>query len=193
MAKGPLTGLVMSYKGTARCFDVERIMGRRFTHGREEYLVKWVGFDEDQSTWEPVTNLLNVIEMLEAFNSQAGHPSGKGLRGRSKPPADKDFIAGKSTTQLAVTVVDGEREAGEDANAGLRSKQTALEEDLVTVVVAFNAPQVTGHKWVDGRLLLMVAPNMETEELLLLSHAQAREKIPAELCDYYSKFISKPL
>ena len=157
------------------CFDVERILGRRFHRGREEYLVKWAGFPEDQSTWEPVTHLLNVLDMLEAFNEQLVRPETR-ARQRAEPSATRPPRAESSEPRPTGG------EAGEPA-------QRVPGEEVVTVVVRLTAPQVRAHKWVQERLYLVVAPDVAGEELVLLSHEQARAKLPGELCDYYAQFL----
>ena len=40
-------------------FEVEEIRGKRIHRGKVQYLVKWVGYSEDEKTWEPVENLVN--------------------------------------------------------------------------------------------------------------------------------------
>ena len=53
-------------------FSVESIVGKRKSKGRTEYLVKWLGFTEDDNTWEPIENLncqvMFVTCLLFTFN-----------------------------------------------------------------------------------------------------------------------------
>ena len=48
-------------------------MKRRASKGREgpEYLVKWIGFDETQNTWEPEANLEGNLYLVQ-FKAKAG-------------------------------------------------------------------------------------------------------------------------
>ena len=52
-------------------FKVEDIMDSRFVHhGRllvEEFLVKWLGYDLFEATWEPLENLTNCPDVLSLF------------------------------------------------------------------------------------------------------------------------------
>jgi len=56
-------------------FEVEAIVDRRksTTEGSEEdneYLVKWVGWDHEDNTWEPICNLEHSLEMIATFDKQ---------------------------------------------------------------------------------------------------------------------------
>ena len=46
--------------------DVEAVIGYRYNtdRGRDEFLIKWVNFGEDSSSWEPATNLSDVSAEL---------------------------------------------------------------------------------------------------------------------------------
>lgn len=51
-------------------FVVEKICGKRFNHGRPELLVKWMGFPDQDNSWEPLENLGNCIEMVCDFEAE---------------------------------------------------------------------------------------------------------------------------
>lgn len=38
-------------------YDVERILSSERKGNKTYYLVKWLGFPEEESTWEPLENL----------------------------------------------------------------------------------------------------------------------------------------
>ena len=48
-------------------FAAERILRKRKRKGKMQYKVKWLGYPEDQSTWEPEENILDkrLIEHFE--------------------------------------------------------------------------------------------------------------------------------
>ena len=52
-----------------KIYQVERILGKEYSHdeGRYMYLVKWAGFDSDDSTWEPAENLNMVKNFVDEF------------------------------------------------------------------------------------------------------------------------------
>lgn len=50
-------------------YSVKEIIGRRLSKtGLREYLVSWVGYPIEQSTWEPLRNLKYVKDMVKSFD-----------------------------------------------------------------------------------------------------------------------------
>ncbi|XP_055928681.1 uncharacterized protein LOC129959791 [Argiope bruennichi] len=47
-------------------YKVEKIVAKRFRHGRFEYLIKWKGYSSAENTWEPKENILSPA-LLEDF------------------------------------------------------------------------------------------------------------------------------
>jgi transposase InsO family protein len=61
-------------------FEVERILDHKLNNNPRDpetfYLVKWLGYDETENTWEPETNLTNCRQLLARYrqNLQAPKP-----------------------------------------------------------------------------------------------------------------------
>jgi Chromo (CHRromatin Organisation MOdifier) domain len=53
-------------------FKVEKICRKKFDEKRKEwlYLIKWYGYDTDESTWEPEENLCYIPEVVAKFNKK---------------------------------------------------------------------------------------------------------------------------
>jgi len=55
-------------------FEVEEILDSRDVEAdgqlRKEYKVRWMGYDEDDDTWEPIENLENAKDTIEAFENR---------------------------------------------------------------------------------------------------------------------------
>ena len=56
-------------------YEVDKILRKRLNQkgntkkdsGKAEYLVKWVGYSEQECTWEPLKNLKFVQDVVDEF------------------------------------------------------------------------------------------------------------------------------
>jgi hypothetical protein len=48
-------------------YDVEEILGARVRRGNLQYLVKWLGYGDEENSWEPAGELLTADEHVRAF------------------------------------------------------------------------------------------------------------------------------
>ena len=48
-------------------YEVEKIIDKKIENGKTLYLVKWVGWDLSESTWEPQANLENSKLLIEKY------------------------------------------------------------------------------------------------------------------------------
>jgi hypothetical protein len=50
-------------------YEIDKIVGKRIIKGIVEYKVKWLGYDETQSTWEPIKHLINAKEAINEYEN----------------------------------------------------------------------------------------------------------------------------
>ena len=51
-------------------YQVEAILDRRGHRESAEYLIKWMNFSKKDATWEPISNLSNIRNMIKKFNKR---------------------------------------------------------------------------------------------------------------------------
>ena len=51
-------------------FEVSEILDSKIIRKKLEYLVHWQGYDISERTWEPISNLRHVPEMIQDFHHQ---------------------------------------------------------------------------------------------------------------------------
>jgi len=79
--------------------EVEAIVGKKTEKGKVLYNVKWKGFDDDDNTWEPLSNLSNCINLVEAFDSaEEKGKSSSSTRRSSRRSSEMESVKKKSTT-----------------------------------------------------------------------------------------------
>ncbi|XP_017094135.3 chromo domain-containing protein rhino isoform X1 [Drosophila bipectinata] len=81
-------------------FVVEKICGKRFTHGRPELLVKWLGYTEQDNSWEPLENLGNCIEMVCDFEAELFQKT-KGRNKNETKLQPRDILCVSPNTAIA--------------------------------------------------------------------------------------------
>ena len=67
-------------------YEVEKIVDSRRYRGVRQYRVKWKGFNEENNTWEPETNLADCKELLQAFKRAQQNTNGRPRRSRITQP-----------------------------------------------------------------------------------------------------------
>ncbi|KAL5512840.1 hypothetical protein ACEPAH_3238 [Sanghuangporus vaninii] len=65
-------------------YEVEAIREIRKRHNKWEYQVKWLGYPEEENTWEPVEGLRNAPEILREYHERNGWPATMDLPSRKK-------------------------------------------------------------------------------------------------------------
>ena len=85
-------------------YQVEQIMGKRVRRGRIEYKIKWDGFPVSQCTWEPLSHLENIKEMISNYEKKIKQKSNnfnKKERSRSTSPI-KSENKKKKTNEIEI-------------------------------------------------------------------------------------------
>lgn len=78
-------------------YEVEEIIGKKINKKGVFYKVKWEGYPESESTWEPKENLTNVKELIEEFEKKYNAPqtpdkTKKKVCPRTKKPATTSLL-----------------------------------------------------------------------------------------------------
>ena len=99
------------FRASQETFEVERIVDSRQKAKKVEYMVKWKGYPSSENTWEPVSNLEDVLDMVEAYEAKQGTKSCKdepAKRGPGRPPksASPDPPAKKQREEKKVSLAD---------------------------------------------------------------------------------------
>jgi hypothetical protein len=69
-------------------YEVERVLDKRKVRNAVQYLVKWAGYPEYDSTWEPARHLAHCPDLVQEFEAGARTLPSEGGRDVSGPPSD---------------------------------------------------------------------------------------------------------
>ncbi|XP_040291059.1 chromobox protein homolog 8 [Bufo bufo] len=133
-----------------RVFAAESLLKRRIRKGRMEYLVKWKGWSQKYSTWEPEENILDA-RLVAAFEDRERErelygPKKRGpkpktflLKAQAKANAKTYEFRSESTRGLRVPYPGHpSQEVQSRSREGLRSIPTSSQESSQTEVNLFN-------------------------------------------------------
>lgn len=112
-----------------RVYAAERIMKKRVRRGRVEYFVKWKGWSQKHSTWEPEENILDrrLIDMFE--QGQRSDPLSHRSRGPGRKKDATRFQDVPAATENEVTETQDDTEPQEESpvNTSSNEPETAIE------------------------------------------------------------------
>ena len=58
------------YKSCSNFYEVEKIINCKIYKNKKYYLIKWLFFPINESTWEPKSNLKNLKNLIDEFESE---------------------------------------------------------------------------------------------------------------------------
>ncbi|KAK6143112.1 hypothetical protein DH2020_023460 [Rehmannia glutinosa] len=77
-AEGERTKLADGY------YEIEAVRRKRVRKGKVQYLIKWRGWSEAANTWEPVENLLQCSDIIDAFEESLKGGKSRSTRKRKR-------------------------------------------------------------------------------------------------------------
>ena len=82
--------------------ELERIMGKRVTRGKVEYLVKWKDWGNEHNVWYSINDLTNAMDLVNDYeNKQSLIPAAAGRRiGKGARTAPQEATPASATTQV---------------------------------------------------------------------------------------------
>ena len=93
-------------------FKVDRIVGMRWSKGSRQYHVLWEGYEESQSTWEPMENLVGCAAQIREYETFQEAEDKKAKEDILKKRSDKKAKAAADAAALkaaaAATLAEGD-------------------------------------------------------------------------------------
>ena len=72
-------------------YIVEKILNKRIKYNKPEYLIKWEGYSDKESTWEPMNNLQNLLGLINDFEKTRKESHQDKVNGNTKQTKYRKF------------------------------------------------------------------------------------------------------
>ncbi|XP_026329986.1 chromobox protein homolog 5-like [Hyposmocoma kahamanoa] len=165
-------------------YVVEKVLDKRTVKGKVQYLLKWKGYKEDESTWEPEENL-DCEELIKTFEDarkekektkKPEEPRGK-KRIRESSEETSTSRKGRATSVSSVEEPkESKRERKDDKN------KTGFDKGL-------KAEKIIGASDATGELMFLVKWT-DSDEAELVPAKVANIKCPQQVIAFYEERLT---
>jgi len=165
-------------------YVVEKILDKRKSNGRIEYLLKWKGYGDDDNTWEPKDNL-DCPELIDEFEKNyAAKKKGLGTSGGGTPAsvptsAKKKKVVERDDSPPPVATKKSKKEDSAHSAAALKS---GFDRGL-------EAQKIIGATDSSGELMFLMKWK-GTDEAELIPARHANVKCPQIVIKFYEERLT---
>ncbi|KPI98508.1 PREDICTED: chromobox protein homolog 1-like [Papilio xuthus] len=162
-------------------YVVEKVLDKKIVKGKIQYLLKWKGYREDESTWEPVENL-DCEELIKTFEESR----------KEKEKSKKTEERGKKRVRESSveTSASGRKGRGTSVSSVEEPKENKREkEEKSGFEKGFKAEKIIGASDATGELMFLIKW-MDSDEAELVPAKVANIKCPQQVIAFYEERLT---
>ncbi|XP_034477385.1 chromo domain-containing protein cec-3-like isoform X2 [Drosophila innubila] len=191
--------------------SVEKVLDKRYVNGRCELLLKWMGYSQEQSTWEPMENLTNdCMGLLTEFEIQCAQKSHAAAPLKKQSPSNQnsnlglgeDIDLSDSTTPDNSSVsscTDSSDNEGEDHQRASNLKQPeghgmrtvgVKNVGLSDTKISLDSIKAQARQWQDTKMASKTSILDEPNQQLQKNNLTRRKTMYADCTDVNTEHVS---
>ncbi|KAJ0181569.1 hypothetical protein K1T71_002291 [Dendrolimus kikuchii] len=166
-------------------YVVEKVLDKRTVKGKTQYLLKWKGYKEEESTWEPVENL-DCEELIKTFEdtrkekeSKTKKPEDRGKK-RVRESSEETSSGGRKGRAASISSVEDPKEAKRDRKED--KNKTGFDKGL-------KAEKIIGASDATGELMFLIKW-ADSDEAELVPAKVANVKCPQQVIAFYEERLT---
>ncbi len=136
-------------------FEVEKILSKR-TKPKVEYLVKWDGWDYQDATWEPIENLLGVLEMVDEYENSKNSKKEKTSQNKFLSKKRKEEPIELTSDEESLYSQEEVEEIENIKNKKSEKKEKRDKEVKLYIDEKDKAEKIKSAKEIDGKIAVLV-------------------------------------
>ncbi|KAH9636166.1 hypothetical protein HF086_007118 [Spodoptera exigua] len=156
-------------------YVVEKVLDKRTVKGKVQYLLKWKGYKEEESTWEPVENL-DCEELIKTFEENRKE---KEKESKTKKPEDRGK---KRVRESSEETSSGRKGRGASVSSAEDHKDTSKRERK-------EDKSKSGASDATGELMFLIKW-ADSDEAELVPARVANVKCPQQVIAFYEERLT---
>lgn len=165
-------------------YVVEKVLNKRTIKGKVQYLLKWKGYKEEESTWEPEENL-DCAELIKAFED-----SRKEKEAKAKKPEERSKKRRRDSDDTSTT---GRKGRGTSVSSMEDQKDSKREKKDDKAKSGFEkglkAEKIIGASDATGELMFLIKW-ADSDEAELVPAKVANVKCPQQVIAFYEERLT---
>ncbi|XP_045761694.1 chromobox protein homolog 1-like isoform X2 [Maniola jurtina] len=166
-------------------YVVEKVLNKRTVKGKVQYLLKWKGYKEEESTWEPEENL-DCEELIRAFEDNRKEKEAKAKKSdenqsrtkKRRRDSDDTSVSGRKGRGTSVSSADDHRESKKKEDKAKSGFEKGLK-----------AEKIIGASDATGELMFLVKW-ADSDEAELVPAKVANVKCPQQVIAFYEERLT---
>ncbi|KAL1507093.1 hypothetical protein AB1Y20_007951 [Prymnesium parvum] len=110
-------------------YEPEKVVAQRLAKGVSQFLVKWVGYESKDNTWEPIENLAGCEDIIADFKEREKTRVAQLEAAAEATRQDKQAAAAAAAAAAAVEFAKERLKAAAARNGGETAERQSDEED----------------------------------------------------------------
>ncbi|XP_039763086.1 chromobox protein homolog 5-like isoform X4 [Pararge aegeria] len=169
-------------------YVVEKVLNKRIVKGKVQYLLKWKGYKEEESTWEPEENL-DCEELIRTFEDNRKEKEAKAKKAeeqnrskkRRRDSSEDTSVTGRKGRGTSVSSLEDHKEP--------KSKREREDKGKSGFDKGLKAEKIIGASDATGELMFLVKW-ADSDEAELVPAKIANVKCPQQVIAFYEERLT---
>ncbi|CAH0404581.1 unnamed protein product [Chilo suppressalis] len=184
MGKKDKKGEQTSEASSEEEYVVEKVLDRRTVKGKTQYLLKWKGYKEEESTWEPEENL-DCEELIRTFEENRKEKE----KEKAKKPEERSKKRVRESSEDTSTSRKGRGTSVSSVEEPRESKRSKEDKSKSGFDKGLKAEKIIGASDATGELMFLIKW-ADSDEAELVPAKVANVKCPQQVIAFYEERLT---